>query len=145
VLVILGMTSTKSLCYIRTCAVWGWNRFIVAFFTLSWVSVVAVTTATAVHSTKSLQVETYCNVIIVEGRLIQVPFIVAVINHTLIVIAITIALCKNTLGRDLTLRDGIKSMLGRSLPTFSRALLHDSQISYMYVLLHSPNARIENY
>jgi hypothetical protein len=72
-------------------------------------------------------------VIIVDGRLIPVPFIVAVINHTLIVIAITIALCKNTLGRDFTFRHGIMIMLGKSLPTFSRALLHDSQISYIMI------------
>ena len=131
------MTSTKSLCYLRTCAVWGWNRLIVAFFTVSWLSVAAASTVTATLSVKALQVETYCTTIIVEGRLIPAPFIVAVVNHTLIVIAITYGICKNTLGGDLTFRHGIMLMLGKSLPTFSRALLHDSQISYMYVLLPS--------
>jgi len=133
VLVILGMTSTKSLCYLRTCAVWGWNRFIVAFFTLSWLCVAAATITTATHATRTLQVDTYCTVIIVEGRFFPLPFIVAVINHTLIVLAITFGICKNTLGGDLTFRHGIMLMLGKTLPTFSRALLHDSQISYIMI------------
>jgi hypothetical protein len=139
-LLIVGMTSTKSLCFLRTCAVWRWNRFIVVFFTVSWLAVAASTIVTATLSTKTLQVETYCTVIIVDARLIPAPFIVAVANHTLIVIAITYGICKNTLGGDLTFRHGIMLMLGKSLPMFSRALLHDSQITYMYVLLSSPNA-----
>ena len=140
VFLIVGMTSTKFLCYLRTCAVWRWNRFIVAFFSFSWLCVAAVSFATATYSTKTRQEGNYCTVIIVEGRLIPAPFIVAVINHTLIVLAITYGVCKNTLGGDLTFRHGIKLMLGKSLPTFSKTLLHDSQISYMYVLLPSANA-----
>ena len=142
VLLIIGMTATKFLCYFRVCAVWRWNRFIVGFFTASWLSVAAATGNTAIQSTKTFQVDGYCEVIIVDGGLIPVPFIVAVVNHTLIVIAITYGVCMNTLGRDLTFRDGVMHMLGKSLPTFSKALLHDSQISYMYVrvLLPSPEA-----
>jgi len=144
-LLIVGMTSTKSLCYLRTCAVWGWNRFIVAFFTVSWLSVAAATTVTATRSTKALQVETHCSVIIVDARLIPAPLIVAVCNHTLIVIAITYGICKNTLGGDLTFRHGIMAMLGKSLPTFSRALLHDSQISYIMIAGISVIALIWSY
>ena len=142
VLLIVGMTTTKFLCYFRVCAVWRWNRFIVGFFTVSWICVAVVSGVTAIYSTKAVQVETYCTMIIVEGRLVQAPFIVAVINHTLIVMAITYGVCKNTLGRDhwQTFGHGIMAMLGKSLPTFSKTLLHDSQITYMYVLLPSPNA-----
>ena len=140
VLLIVGMTSTKFLCYFRVCAVWRWNHFIAVFFTLSWFCVAAVSGVTAIRSTTALQVENYCTMIIVEGRLVPAPFIVAAINHTLIVIAISYGVCRNTLGRDMTFRHGIMAMLGKSLPTFSRAMLHDSQISYMYVLLPSPNA-----
>jgi hypothetical protein len=91
-----------------------------------------------INSITTLQVETYCTVIIADGRLLLVPFIVAVVNHTLIFMAITYGICKNTLSGDLTFRHGVMLMLGKSLPTFSKALLHDSQISYMYVLLPSP-------
>ena len=140
VLLTVGMTTTKFLCYFRVCAVWRWNRFIVGFFTVSWLCVAVVSGITATHSTKAVQVETYCTMIIVEGQLVPAPFIVAVVNHTLIVMAITYGVCKNTLGRDQTFGHGIMAMLGKSLPTFSKTLLHDSQISYMYVLLPSPNA-----
>ena len=82
--------------------------------------------------------ETQCTLIIVDRRLFLVPFIVAVVNHTLVFMAITYGICKNTLSGDLTCRHGIMVMLGKSLPTFSRALLHDSQISYVYVLFYLP-------
>jgi hypothetical protein len=130
------MTSTMSLCYLRVCAVWRWNRYIIAFFGVSWLSVAA-SSATTIHSIQTLQVENYCTVIIVGGRLILAPFIVNVVNHTLVFTAITYGICKNTLSGDLTFRHGIMVMLGKSLPTFSKALLHDSQISYMYVLFPS--------
>ena len=127
-----------SLCFLRVCAVWRWNRYIVGLFGVSWLSVAA-SSATVLHSIQTIQVETYCTVIIVDGRLILAPFIVAVGNHTLVFMAITYGICKNTLRGDLTFGHGIMLMLGKSLPTFSKALLHDSQISYMYVL-PSPNA-----
>ena len=93
-----------------------------------------------IHSIKTLQVETFCTVVIVGGRLILAPYIVNVVNHTLVFTAITYGICKNTLRGDLSFRDGIMIMLGKSLPTFSKALLHDSQISYLYVLLPSSSA-----
>ena len=136
---VVAMTSTMSLCYLRVCAVWRWNRFIVVFFGISWLSVAA-SNVTTIHSIKTLQVETYCTVVIVGGRLILAPFIANVVNHTLVFMAITYGICKNTLRGDLTFKHGILLMLGKSLPTFSKALLHDSQISYMYVVLPSPNA-----
>ena len=138
VLLIVGMAATMFLCYLRVCAVWHWNRFIVGFFGVSWLSVAA-TSATVFRSVTTLQVDTYCTVVIVDGRLILAPFIVAVINHTLVFMAITYGICKNTLRGDLSFRHGIMLLLGKSLPTFSKALLHDSQISYMYVLLLSQN------
>ena len=128
-----------SLCYLRVSAVWRWNRYIVGFYGVSWLSVAA-SNVTTIHSIKTLQVDNNCTVIIVGGRLILAPFIVNVVNHTLVFMAITYGVCKNTLRGDLTFKHGIMLMLGKSLPTFSKALLHDSQISYMYVLFPSPNA-----
>jgi hypothetical protein len=127
-----------SLCYLRVCAVWRWNRYIVGFFGVSWLSVAA-SNFTMIHSIKTLQVESYCTVIIVGGQLILAPFIINVVNHTLVFMAITYGICKNTLREDPTFKHGIMVMFGKSLPTFSKALLHDSQISYMYVPLPSPN------
>jgi len=133
VLLVVAMTSTMSLCYLRVCAVWRWNRIIVGFYGVSWLSVAA-SSATVIHSIKTRQVENFCTVIIVGGRLILAPYIVSVVNHTLVFMAITYGICKNTLRGDLTFKHGIMLMLGKSLPTFSKALLHDSQISYMIIL-----------
>lgn len=127
-----------SLCYLRVCAVWRWNRLIVGFFGILWLSVGA-SIVTLIRSVKAIQVETFCTVAIAGGQLILAPFIVAVINHTLVFLGITYGICKNTLRGDLTLRDGVMLMLGKSLPTFSKALLHDSQISYVYVLFAFSN------
>ena len=138
VLLIIGMTSTMFLCYIRVCAVWRWDRLIVGFFGVSWLFV-AGSSATVIRSIKAEQVDTYCRVVIVDGQLIIAPFIVAVVNHTLVFMAITYGVCKNTLRGDLTFKHGIMVMLGKSLPTFSKALLHGSQIAYVYVpFLPSP-------
>ena len=127
-----------SLCYLRVCAVWRWNHYIVGLYGISWLSVIA-SNVTMIHSIKTLQEETSCTVIIVGGQLILAPFIVNVVNHTLVFMAITYGICKNTLRGDLTLKHGIMVMFGKSLPTFSKALLHDSQISYLYVPLHPLN------
>jgi len=133
VLLIIAMTSTMSLCYLRVSAVWRWNRYIVGFFGVLWLTVVA-SNVTMVHSLKPIQVETYCTVVIVGGRLILAPYIVNVVNHTLVFSTITYGICKNTLRRDMTFSHGAMLMLGKSLPTFSKALLHDSQISYIIIL-----------
>ena len=127
-----------SLCYLRVCAVWRYNHFIVCFFGVLWLSVYA-SIFTVIRSVETPQVDTYCTVEITGGQLILAPFIVAVVNHTLILLAITYGICKNTLRGDLTFRHGIMLMLGKSLPTFSKALLHDSQIAYVYVLFAFPN------
>lgn len=132
---ITAVTFTTVLPYLRVCAVWGWNRFIVTFFGISLLFVVA-SLFTLVHSIKQIEVESYCNLVIV-GPLILAPFLMTVLNYTFIVLAITYGVCKNTLG-DLTFKNGILLMLGKTLPAFSKALLHDSQVCYMWVLSLSP-------
>jgi hypothetical protein len=132
VVFITGVASTLSLSYLRVCAVWRWNRFIVAFFGISWLSVVA-SCFTLIISLKEIMVEDYCNLLIV-GPTIPSLFITTFVNHTAIFLAITYGVCKNTIDGDLAFRENIRLMLGKRLPTFSKALLHDSQISYMWVL-----------
>ena len=77
-------------------------------------------------------VEGYCNLLITGPSLTSL-FITTFFNHTAIVLAITYGVCKNTIGGDLAFKENICLMLGKSLPTFSKALLHDSQICYMWV------------
>ena len=129
---ITTVSSTILLSYFRVCAVWHWNRFIVALFGVLWLSVVA-SLFTLIHSIKPVEMKSYCNLVI-AGPLILAPFITTVFNHTFVFLAITYGVCKSTIS-DLTFRDGILLILGKTLPTFSKALLHDSQLCYMYVLL----------
>jgi hypothetical protein len=126
------------LSYLRVCAVWLWNRFIVGFFGVAWLSVVAAT-FTLIRSIKTTALEGYCTPIIEDGPLVLAPFITGFFNQTVIFLAITYGLCKNTLSRDedQTFRNGILLMLGKSLPTFSKELLHDSQISYLIIMFIS--------
>ena len=129
---IAGVASILSLSYLRVCAVWRWNRFIVAFFGISWLSVVA-SCFTLIISIKEIMVEGYCNLLIM-GPTLPSLFITTFFNHTAVSLAITYGVCKNTIDEDLAFRENICLMLGKSLPTFSKALLHDSQICYMWVL-----------
>ena len=78
-------------------------------------------------------VEDYCNLLI-TGPTLPSLFITTFFNHTGVFLAITYGVCKNTIEGDLAFTENIRSMLGKRLPTFSKALLHDSQISYMWVL-----------
>jgi hypothetical protein len=105
------MTSSMSLCYLRVCAVWRWNRLIVGIFGVLWLSVGA-SIITLIRSIKTLQVETICTTVIVGGQLILAPFIVAAVNHTLVFLAITYGICKNTLRGDLAFEHGIMLLLG---------------------------------
>lgn len=126
---ITAIVSTLFLSFLRVCAVWHWNRFVVGFFALSWIFVLASSFA-GINSIKGIEVEGYCGEIIVRERLMA-PFIVTFINHAVVFLAITFGVCKNTIGRNLTLRDCMRLMLGKGLPTLSKALLHDSQVCYM--------------
>jgi hypothetical protein len=134
---ITGLVSTLFLSYLRVCAVWHWNPFVVGLFGASWISVVASGFA-VVNSIKGIEVENYCEEVLV-GQRIMAPFITSFFNHTMVFLAITLGVCKNTIGKDsdLTLMDYLRLILGRSLPTFSKALLHDSQVCYMWVFLPS--------
>jgi hypothetical protein len=127
----MGMVSTLFLSYLRVCAVWHWNPFIIGLFGISWISVVASGFA-MINSIKGIEVDNYCQEILV-GQRILAPFITSFFNHTIVFLAITFGVCKNTIGKnsDLTLKDCFRLMLGRSLPTFSKAMLHDSQVCYM--------------
>jgi len=136
-LFIVGNTFTMLLSYIRVCAVWRWNRFIVGFFGVLWLSTVA-SSFTMLRTNKAIQVpgELYCTLVTIvdSGPIFLTPWISVFVNQTAIFLAITYGVCKNTLGGDLTFRDGIPLMLGKGLPTFSRALIHDSQICNIVIM-----------
>lgn len=131
-LVIVVMSSTFFLSYLRVCAVWHWNRFIAGFFGISWLSIVA-SWLTILRTIKGIQVgpQPYCTILVVDsGPIFVVPYIASIFNQSAVFLAITIGVYRNT-GGNLTFRDGIPLVLGKNLPTFSKALLHDNQVCYM--------------
>ena len=130
-----------SLCYLRVCAVWRWNRYIVAFFGVSWLSVAASSaTGTVIHSIKTLQVETFCTVIIVDACSGSFHSGCCQPQPLLHGDYFKLWHLQEYFTRGSDFQGWNYAHAWKSLPTFSKALLHDSQISYMYVLLPSTNA-----
>ena len=129
---VMGLASTMFLSYLRVCGVWNWSPFIVGLFGASWISVVASGFA-LINSIKGVEVEdNYCEEILV-GQRILAPIITTFVNHTIVFLAIAFGVCKNTIGKDLSLGECLRLMLGRRFRTFTNALLHDSQVCYMWV------------
>ena len=128
---VTGLVSTLFLSYLRVCGVWHWNPYIVGLFGASWISVIGSGFA-VINSIEGVEVENYCAVVLV-GQRILAPFISTFFNHTIVFLAITFGVCKNTIGKDLPLGDCLRLMLGRRLSIFTKALFHDSQVCYMWV------------
>ena len=84
-----------------------------------------------INSIKGVEVtDNYCEEVLV-GQRILAPIITTFFNHTIVFLAITLGVCKNTIGKDLSIGDCLRLMFGRRLPIFTKALLHDSQVCYM--------------
>jgi len=118
---ITGLVSTLYLAYLqaRVCGVWDWCPFIVGLFGASWISVVASGFA-LINFVKGIEVENFGEEALV-GQRILVPLMTTFFNHTILFLAITFGICKNTIGKDLSLRDCLRLMPERRLPTFSKA------------------------
>jgi hypothetical protein len=130
---ITGLASTMFLSYLRVCGVWHWSPVIVGLFGASWISVVASGFA-VINSIKGVEVENnYCEEILV-GQRVLAPIITTFFNHTIVFLAIAFGVCKNTIGKDLSLGDCLRLMFGRRLRTFTNALLHDSQVCYIITM-----------
>lgn len=101
-------------------------------FGASWISVVA-SGFVVINAIKGIEVEdNFCTVILV-GQRILAPTITTIINHIIVFLAIALGVCKNTIGKDLSIGDCLRLMVGKRFRTFTNALLHDSQVCYMCV------------
>ncbi|KAF8154870.1 hypothetical protein B0H34DRAFT_853081 [Crassisporium funariophilum] len=139
-ILIVSVSSTMFLSYLRVCAVWDWDRRIVGIFGASWISVVA-GNLTCIVSVKGVVVRVegapYC-VDQIVGKYLAASFLSAMINHGAVLVALTYKLCKSNLAysREVTVRDGLRmAVLGQSLPAFSKALLQESQICYIIAMI----------
>ncbi|KAF8154848.1 hypothetical protein B0H34DRAFT_660956 [Crassisporium funariophilum] len=129
---IVSLISNALLPYFRVCAIWDRNRYIIGFFGLTYLSVVVsgLSIITGLKGT-NLAGSPHCVDIIVK-QTIPASFLTMFAHDTAISLAITYGVCKRNLqSNDLSINRGLcTALLGRSLPAFSKAFLHDSQICY---------------
>ena len=129
----MAVSATALLFFFRVRAVFNQNKFIVAFFALMWLAVLAGCIMGA-HGVTGSNIGTtdYCMNVGIEGY-IAPGGIIPLINDTLVFLAISYRLTADT-HRDYSLRDGISIkalVLGDCLPSFSRAFLQDGQAYYL--------------
>ena len=121
---------TTLLFFFRTRAVFDQNRWIIAFFAGLWLTVSVGCLAFIIYALVSSHPE--C----IDKRanpFIALTTITPLINDTLVFLAITWRLFRNSYARP-TLKSGFRFLVfGDYLPAFSRALLRDGQAYYLFV------------
>lgn len=134
-LFLFSVTSTSLLFFFRTRAVFDRNPFIIGFFAVLWLGVVAacVTVIVGVDGV-NLASTRYC----IDGTVkpyVTTATIIPLINDTFVFLAITWRLSRNSFARP-TLKDGLRVWLfGDYLPIFSKAMLQDGQAYYLLIVL----------
>ena len=128
---------TSLLFLIRTGAVFNSNRWIVAFFTSLWLAVLGVCLAFIVevfNKPSPAPNTTPSCLILGTNRVLAAALIIPLINDTLVFLAITWRLFRNSYV-PYTLRSGIRILIsGDYLPVFSKVLLKDGQAYYLLAL-----------
>lgn len=134
--VIVVISSTSFLFVLRVWAIFGYNRYILSFFLLSWLSVTGATSTIGIGlhgSAKNIGTTKYC-MYTHAPPYISSSFIVPFIHDSLVFAAITWRLLQNIASDSLGMRKGIRMVIfGDYLPVFSRALLQDGQMYYLWV------------
>jgi len=126
----IAAPSTSLLFFVRVRALYYNNKFIVAFFFLSWLGVVAgcITPAISVHAIR-IGISKYCINEKLDGY-VALGGLLPLINDTLVFCATSFALLRNSHV------DGVQNrfkvlLFGKYLPVFSKAILHDGQVYYL--------------
>ncbi|KAF8154875.1 hypothetical protein B0H34DRAFT_541428 [Crassisporium funariophilum] len=138
-LYIIFATSTTFLSYLRVCAIWDHNKYIVGFFGLSWLSVVggSLSLVKGIRGTHFPEGTNFCIDVLI-GRYVPVTLFTGLTNDTFLFLATTYGISRSRILLDPTLKGGIRTVIfGSSLPEFSRALLLDSQLCYMIAMCAS--------
>ena len=135
---------TSLLFFFRTRAVFDRNTWVTAFFAGLWLAVLGVSLALIVDTLESVPVNSVSKATAVclrvwssFYRVAEATTIIALINDTLVFVAITWRLSRNSYD-PYTLRSGVKFLIfGDHLPVFSKVLLRDGQAYYLLALLWS--------
>ena len=125
--------TTSLLFFFRVRAVFSRSKYIIWFFGFMWLGVVGAE-LTAPHSLFATRIGStrYCTVGTVKPFAVPVCVIVPLVNDTLVLLAVTVGLVMNT-HLEPTLKDGIRTVMhGDYLPAFSRAMLRDNQMYYLW-------------
>ena len=133
---------TSLLFFFRTRAVFNRNTWVTAFFAGLWLAVLGVSLAFIVATLEPVPVNPASNATAMCLRPSINPYaaattIIPLINDTLVFLAITWRLSRNSY-KPYTLKSGIRLLIfGDYLPVFSKALLRDGQAYYLLALLGS--------
>lgn len=131
----IAVPSTSLLFFLRARAIFDKNTYLVLFFFLVWLSVLgsAATVPTAIIAI-NIGPTPFCINVGVRPYA-GAAGITPLVNDTIIFLAISWRLFRNSYA-DISLRGNIKTFItGEYLPQFSRALLKDGQMYYLYVWL----------
>lgn len=134
-LMTVTISTTTLLFVFRVTAIYERNNHVTTFFGLMWLVIVGC----SIITTKGLEVYPdydtdrsmwFCITRRVSSYLV-LDFIVPLVHDTLIFLAISWRLAKNSI-QHLDMRCGIQAMiLGKYMPAFSRSLLQDGQIYHL--------------
>jgi chromate transport protein ChrA len=130
-----ALVFTSLLFFIRTRAVFNMNPWVVAFFAGLWLALLGVCLSFIVDIFKPVLVNPASNTTICYNisinRFVAATTIIPLINDTLVFLAISWRLSRNSYD-PYTLKSGIRFIIfGEYLPKFSKALLQDGQAYYL--------------
>lgn len=133
----IAFSSTAFLFVLRVRAIFSHNKYVVTFCFILWLSVLATSaTVATVRGSSPLGPTPFCYPKPTKSYISSSPITLA-ISDTFVFLAISWHLLANSwfcIERRPSLKDIV---LGKYLPAFSRALLQDGQVYYLWVILYS--------
>ena len=123
--------TTVLLFVVRVCALFDNNRFVVVFFTFSWLAVFATSIMVPVAAEAAAIGDTnYCMILPGKNYMKIITFI-PFAHETLVFFASSWAFMRRSYV-DLSIKNGINVMiLGRHLPAFTKSILHGGQTYFL--------------
>ncbi|KAF9043101.1 hypothetical protein BJ165DRAFT_1348359 [Panaeolus papilionaceus] len=130
----VAIPSTALLFFFRVQALYERNKWIVGFFSISWLSVVAgcLTPVFGVRGS-NIGITKYCINSSVE-KYVAAAALAPFINDTLVFLATTYRLMQNSHADDGLKNKAKVAFFGHKLPVFSKAVLQDGQAYYITII-----------
>ncbi|KJA21923.1 hypothetical protein HYPSUDRAFT_202618 [Hypholoma sublateritium FD-334 SS-4] len=139
-LLVVFVSATTAMFYVRVCAVYNKSKIIIVAYGILWLSVVGMLltipfTFTAVH----IATTQYCGESM-HGDLLGPTTVILMVNDTMVYAAIAYKIFAMFVPTDAPRGTKLTTLLtfGKTLPLVSRALLKDSQLYFMVVIVTNP-------